>query len=115
MEIRYIRQRRNGGNMKKIMQQWNKLSLIIRIAIGLILGAVLGAALPQLTVLSVLGDVFVGALKAIAPVLVFVLVMSSLANAKGTIGKRFTRVVFLYILSTCLAAFAAVTGRKEEE
>lgn len=49
------------------MQQWNKLSLIIRIAIGLILGAVLGAALPQLTVLSVLGDVFVGALKAIAP------------------------------------------------
>ncbi len=110
MEIRYIRQRRNGGNMKKIMQQWNKLSLIIRIAIGLILGAVLGAALPQLTVLSVLGDVFVGALKAIAPVLVFVLVMSSLANAKGTIGKRFTRVVFLYILSTCLAAFAAVIG-----
>ncbi len=96
--------------MKQILKKWNELSLIIRIAIGLVLGAFLGVAVPNFTVLSVLGDVFVGALKAIAPVLVFVLVMSSLANAKGGVGKRFSRVIGLYILSTCLAAFIAVIG-----
>lgn len=96
--------------MKQILKKWNELSLIIRIAIGLVLGALLGVAVPNFTVLSVLGDVFVGALKAIAPVLVFVLVMSSLANAKGGVGKRFSRVIGLYILSTCLAAFIAVIG-----
>ena len=96
--------------MKGIFQKWNQLSLILRIAIGLVLGAILGVVEPSLTVISVLGDVFVGALKAIAPVLVFILVMSSLANAKGGVGKRFSRVIFLYMLSTCLAAFVAVIG-----
>lgn len=96
--------------MKNIVKKWNSLSLIIRIAIGLVLGAILGVALPGLTFISVLGDVFVGALKAIAPVLVFILVMSSLASAKGSVGKRFSRVIVLYMLSTCLAAFVAVIG-----
>lgn len=96
--------------MKELCKKWNGLSLIIRILIGLILGAILGVAVPTLTVISVFGDVFVGALKAIAPVLVFILVMSSLANAKGGVGKRFSRVVVLYMLSTALAAFVAVIG-----
>ncbi|MBQ2936699.1 MAG: serine/threonine transporter SstT [Lachnospiraceae bacterium] len=94
----------------KIVKKWNSLSLILRIAIGLILGAILGVFLPGATVISILGDVFVGALKAIAPVLVFVLVMSSVANAKGGVGKRFRTVVILYMVSTCLAAFTAVIG-----
>ena len=96
--------------MKQLTKKWNDLSLIIRILIGLILGAILGVTVPQFTAISVLGDVFVGALKAIAPVLVFILVMSSLANAKGGVGKRFSRVIGLYMLSTCLAAFVAVIG-----
>ena len=96
--------------MKQIVKKWNDISLIIRILIGLILGAILGVTVPQFTAISVLGDVFVGALKAIAPVLVFILVMSSLANAKGGVGKRFSRVIGLYMLSTCLAAFVAVIG-----
>lgn len=96
--------------MKEIIKKWNSISLIIRIAIGLVLGAVLGVVVPNATAISVLGDVFVGALKAIAPVLVFVLVMSSLANAKGGVGKRFSRVVVLYMMSTALAAFVAVIG-----
>lgn len=96
--------------MKELFKKWNGISLIIRILIGLILGAFLGVVAPSLTVISVLGDVFVGALKAIAPVLVFILVMSSLANAKGGVGKRFSRVVVLYMLSTALAAFVAVIG-----
>lgn len=96
--------------MKQLVKKWNDLSLIIRILIGLVLGTILGVVAPGFTVISVLGDVFVGALKAIAPVLVFILVMSSLANAKGGVGKRFSRVIGLYLLSTCLAAFVAVIG-----
>ena len=94
--------------MKKVIEKWNGISLIIRILIGLILGAVLGVACPNATVVAIFGDVFVGALKAIAPVLVFVLVMSSLANAKGGVGKRFSRVIALYMLTTAFAAFLAV-------
>ena len=96
--------------MKQLVKKWNDLSLIIRIVIGLVLGTFLGVVAPKATAISVLGDVFVGALKAIAPVLVFILVMSSLANAKGGVGKRFSRVIGLYLLSTCLAAFVAVIG-----
>jgi len=96
--------------MKQLVKKWNDLSLIIRIVIGLVLGTILGVLAPKATAISVLGDVFVGALKAIAPVLVFILVMSSLANAKGGVGKRFSRVIGLYMLSTCLAAFVAVIG-----
>lgn len=94
--------------MKKALEKWNGLSLIVRILIGLIIGVILGLVCPQATVVAICGDVFVGALKAIAPVLVFVLVLSSLANAKGGVGKRFSRVIGLYMLTTCLAAFLAV-------
>lgn len=96
--------------MKSIVEKWNSISLILRILVGLIIGVVLGVAIPGLPVIPVLGDVFVGALKAIAPVLVFVLVMSSLANANGGIGGRFRTVIFLYMLSTLLAAVVAVLG-----
>ncbi len=96
--------------MMGIIKKWNSISLILRIVIGLVLGTILGVLIPNATVITIFGDVFVGALKAIAPVLVFVLVMSSIANAKGGVGKRFRTVVFLYMLSTCLAAFTAVIG-----
>lgn len=96
--------------MKKIAEKWTQSSLILKILIGLIIGALLGLAVPQLTVISILGSVFVGALKAIAPVLVFVLVMSALANANVGIGSRFRTVIFLYMLSTLLAAVVAVIG-----
>jgi len=98
--------------MKNALATWNKLSLIIRILIGLIIGVILGVACPGFTVVAIFGDVFVGALKAIAPVLVFVLVMSSLANAKGGVGKRFSRVIGLYMLTTALAAFLSVVACK---
>jgi len=96
--------------MKEMIQGWNRLSLIVRIVIGMVIGAALGLAVPQLTVTAILGSVFVGALKAIAPILVFVLVMSALANANVGIGSRFRTVIFLYMLSTLLAAIVAVAG-----
>lgn len=94
--------------MKKIWKKWTDTSLVIRIVIGLIFGVLLGVFLPNATMVAMLGTLFVGALKAIAPVLVFVLVISSLAQAKKSIGKQFRTVIFLYILSTFLAATLAV-------
>ena len=84
------------------------MSLILRISIGLLIGAILGLILPSWTWLSILGTLFVGALKAIAPVLVFVLVSASLANAKGGNASKFRTVIFLYLFSTLCAAIVAV-------
>ena len=94
--------------MKAIVKIWNGTSLIVKILIGLVLGALFGLLLPQAAFLTILGDLFVGALKGIAPLLVFVLVISSLANATGGIGKRFTTVIALYLASTLIAAVIAV-------
>ena len=96
--------------MKNLIKKWNSISLILRILIGMVIGVVLGLLVPQFKVVSILGSVFVGALKAIAPVLVFVLVMSALANASVGIGGRFRTVIILYMLSTLLAAVVAVVG-----
>ena len=94
--------------MKQIVQTYVKAPLILRIAIGLAVGICLGIVAPQTPVIPVLGEIFVGALKAIAPVLVFVLVIASLANAGAGIGKRFRTVIMFYIVSTFLAAVVAV-------
>ena len=94
--------------MKGIAQKWAETSLILRIVAGLIIGAVLGIAVPQLTVVGVLGSIFVGALKAIAPLMVFLLVTSSLANASNGIGSRFRTVILLYLLGTFISAVVAV-------
>ena len=96
--------------MKKIFSKWNDIPLVARILIGLVLGAVLGLTVPQAGVIAILGDVFVGALKAIAPILVFVLIISALANANGQIGSRFRTVIILYLMTTLLASFLAVAA-----
>ncbi|MBE5852959.1 MAG: serine/threonine transporter SstT [Lachnospiraceae bacterium] len=94
--------------MKNMIKKWNGLSLILRIAIGLVIGAILGLTVPSFTVVSLFGTIFVGALKAVAPVLVFVLVISAICNAKGGVGKQFRLVIFLYMLTTFIAAAVAV-------
>ena len=53
--------------MKNVIAKWNSISLVLRILCGLIIGILLGLAIPQVTVIAILGDLFVGALKAIAP------------------------------------------------
>jgi len=92
----------------EILKKWNSLSLVVRILIGLLIGAALGLAVPGMTWIGVPGKLFVGALKAIAPLLVFVLVASSLANAKGGNMAKFRTVIFLYLFSTLCAAVVAV-------
>ena len=91
-----------------IIKTWNSMSLILRICIGLVIGAILGLLVPGASWIAILGTLFVGALKAIAPILVFVLVASSLANAKGGGMAKFRTVIFLYLFSTLCAAVVAV-------
>lgn len=94
--------------MHPLIQKWNSLSLILRIFVGLVLGSILGLVCPQFTGVSILGKLFVSGLKAVAPVLVAVLVTASIARAKGNLGSRFRVVIGLYMASTLLAAFFAV-------
>ncbi|MBE6567292.1 MAG: serine/threonine transporter SstT [Ruminococcaceae bacterium] len=96
--------------MKKILGFYTRTPLVLRILVGLAIGILLGLFVKDVAPIAMLGDIFVGALKAIAPVLVFVLVIASIAKAGGGIGKRFRTVVFFYILSTFLAAVVAVVG-----
>ncbi len=96
--------------MKKVLSFYTKTPLILRIAIGLVIGIVLGLTVPEIEAVTILGSLFVGALKAIAPVLVFVLVIASLASAGAGIGSRFKKVITFYLLSTFLAAVVAVIG-----
>jgi serine/threonine transporter len=94
--------------MRNALKKWNEMSLILRILIGMIIGIILALLVPQLSFISILGTLFVGALKSVAPILVFILVISSLACAKNGIGKKFRTVIFLYMISTFLAAVTAV-------
>lgn len=94
--------------MKKIIDGYVQTNLVIRILIALVIGGTLGIVAPDIEFIGVIGSLFVGALKALAPMLVFLLVMSSLMNSKGEIGKRMTTVVVLYMISTLVAAILAV-------
>jgi serine/threonine transporter len=96
--------------MSSIIKKWTGTSLVLRIAIGLVLGAILGLVVPQWTGIGILGHIFVSALKAIAPVLVAFLVCSSIAKAQGGLGPRFRTVIILYLSATLVAAAVAVTG-----
>ena len=98
--------------MKKIWESWTSVSLVVRILFGLIIGAILGMVIPQAAAIGILGDVFVGALKAIAPLLVFFLVISSLSNATNSHGGVIRTVIGLYMFSTFLAAIIAVFASK---
>ena len=93
-----------------LFQRWIKMSLVLRILIGLVIGAVLGMVVPEWTAIAILGQVFVSALKAIAPVLVAVLVAASIAKAGGGLGSRFRMLILCYMLSTFIAALCAVAG-----
>ena len=93
-----------------LLKKYTSISLMLRIFIGLLIGAALGLLLPQWTGVALLGKIFVSGLKGIAPVLVAVLVMSSVAKAGSGYGRRFTSLISIYLLSTFIAAVCAVVG-----
>lgn len=94
--------------IKTIVRVWGNTNLMLRIFCAIIIGSVLALTCPGLSGISILGTLFVGALKAIAPVLVAVLVMASVAKARQGLGERFRVVIILYMASTLLAAVVAV-------
>ena len=96
--------------LKRILQKYTSVSLVLRIFVALVIGALLGLLVPQWTGLAILGKMFVSALKGIAPVLVAVLVISSVARAGRGMGRRFTMLIAIYMLSTFIAAVCAVVG-----
>ncbi len=97
------------GFLRRFVRGWTRLSLIQRILIGLVIGAILGIfAPPGITVIEILGTLFVAALKAVAPILVLFLVISALANARG--GGSMGIIVILYVACTLIAAIVAVIG-----
>ena len=77
----------------KLVKAYNSVSLVLRIVIGMVIGAALALLIPNAAVtapgIGILGTLFVGALKAIAPLLVFVLIISALAQSKEKLGKQF--------------------------
>ena len=99
------------NQFSKLLAKWASVSLILRIVIGLVIGAALALLVPGWSWVGLFGTLFVSALKAIAPVLVFVLVASSVASAQGGgLGSRFRTVIALYLISTLSAALVAVVG-----
>lgn len=95
--------------MKKLFEKWSRLSLIKRILVGLVFGVLLGVFLPETAQpVSLLGTLFVGALKAVAPILVFFLVMSAISGHKKGQKTNMKSIIILYLLGTFLAAVVAV-------
>ena len=95
--------------MKNLLQAWNRISLVKQIIIGLVIGIILALAVPtQVSSIVLFGDIFVGALKAVAPILVFFLVMSAIANHKSGEKTNMKHVLVLYLVGTFLAGTIAV-------
>ena len=95
--------------VKQIARAWTSISLIKRILVGLILGAIIGAVGPAgIEAITLLGNLFVGALKGVAPILVFFLVLSALASAQGKTNMK--TIIILYLVSTFAAAIVSVVA-----
>ena len=109
---RLERTRENMNHISKALRgvadKYNGVSLIIRIIVGLIAGTALALVVPHMTWIGEFGTLFVSALKAVAPILVFVLVASALAQGNSKLDGRFGTVLFLYLFTTFLSAVVAV-------
>lgn len=93
----------------KIGKKYRETALIKLIAAGLVIGIIIALAAPQaVPAVAVLGDLFVRALKGIAPVLVFVLVMNALAQKNSDASAAMKPIVRLYIFATFCASLVAV-------
>ncbi|NJE60258.1 serine/threonine transporter SstT [Thermococcus sp. 21S7] len=102
---------KNGVHV--LAEKWSRLSLVKRILLGLAMGIILAITIPDAArPLSILGSLFVGALRAVAPILVFFLVMAAISQHKGV--QKTTDVmktiIILYLLGTLGAAFVAVAA-----
>ena len=93
----------------KIGKKYRETALIKLIAAGLVIGIIIALAAPQaVPAVAVLGDLFVRALKGIAPILVFVLVMNALAQKNSDASAAMKPIVRLYVFATFCASLVAV-------
>lgn len=97
--------------MKRLWNLWNSMSLVLRILFGIIIGLVLALTIPeQASFVSIFGSLFVSALKAVAPVLVFFLVLHAVGGQKKETKTNMKTVIVLYAIGTFLAGFVAVVA-----
>ena len=97
--------------MNNLINTWNRLSLVKQIIIGLIIGIILAVTIPEVAKpITIFGSLFVGALKAIAPILVLFLVMSAISQHKSGHQTNMKFIIFLYLLGTLFAALVAVAA-----
>lgn len=97
--------------MHAILKLYQQIGLVPLIIIGLVLGVLIGWLAPAAGIaLGLLGTLFVGALKAVAPVLVFILVMSAICQHRAGSEVYVKPVLIMYIFGTFLAALTAVVA-----
>lgn len=97
------------STLSNLTQSYTRVSLVLRIVIGIALGVAFAGFSPETaTSLSFLGSLFVSALKAVAPVLIFILVIASLANQNGNQVSNLRPIIGLYLIGTISAATIAV-------
>lgn len=97
--------------MKNLLAKWNQMSLVKRIVIGIIVGVILALAVPTgASWISILGSLFVGALKAVAPILVLFIVMHAIAVHKSGKKTNMKSILGLYAIGTLLAGAVAVVA-----
>ena len=94
--------------LHRIILTWKKTNLIKRISLGILCGALLAVIFPQASAIGLLGEIFVGGLKAIAPLLVFALVANALSQQKKGEKSNMKTVIMLYLLGTFAAALVSV-------
>lgn len=88
----------------------SRVALIKQIAVGLVIGILIAVFVPSLVpVLTIFGDLFVRALKGVAPVLVFFLVMNAMAQKRAGGNANMKPIILLYLLGTFCASLVGVT------
>lgn len=95
--------------MRSIVDAYLRLGLVPLIVLALVIGTTIGGVAPSFGLsLGILGSIFVGALKAVAPILVFVLVLAAVSNQRIGADSRIKPIIFLYLVGTFSAALVAV-------
>lgn len=95
--------------MRSIVDAYLRLGLVPLIVLALVIGTITGVVAPSFGLsLGILGSIFVGALKAVAPILVFVLVLAAVSNQRIGADSRIKPIIFLYLVGTFSAALVAV-------
>ncbi|AXH15332.1 serine/threonine transporter SstT [Malaciobacter mytili] len=96
-------------NKNSLVSRYFNGNLVLQISVGIVLGVIVGAFFKEVaSSVSILGKLFVDALKAIAPILVFILVSTAIATKEMGVQTNIKPIIFLYLVGTFLAAFVSI-------